>query len=158
MLQNIPLCIIAFYPHQQPQLHINKKSLELKQEIRLVCIQETIPRVPLRAVYKTSCWPSYWLPAQEALTFNWPPVCFELHPPITISHKRGTIKLNCTWASREGERDRPSESCSAANAINRSAESTPHISLSYGNPYLGTHTSLHPEPISIWHLFKCPPS
>lgn len=61
---------------------------------------------PPRAVYKTSCWPCYWRLAQEALTFNWPPVCFELRPPITIPHKRGSVKPNCTWAWRG--RARPS--------------------------------------------------
>ena len=114
--------------------------MELKQEISLVRIQEITSSVPpLRAVYKTSCWPSYWRLAREALTFNWPPVCFELHPPITISHKCGSIKPNCTWAST-GVGGWGGGTCSAANAINRPAERTPHISLSYGNPYLSTHT------------------
>lgn len=38
-------------------------------------------------IRETSCWPCYWRLAQEALTFNWPPVCFEPRPPITIPRK-----------------------------------------------------------------------
>lgn len=53
---------------------------------------------PLRAVYKTSCWPSYWWPAHEALTFNWPSIYFEGHPPVTGAHKCAGVKPTCTWA------------------------------------------------------------
>ena len=71
-----------------------KKSKKLIKENYLFCIQETITSIsPLRAVYKISFRLYCWQLAQEALTFNWLTVCFELHPPIMNRHKHDGTKL-----------------------------------------------------------------
>lgn len=103
---------------------------------------------PLRAVYKTSCWPPYWRLAREALTCNWPSICFEGHPPITGAHKRGGIKPTCTWASRETD-----WGWTALLLM-------PLISLQGGaHPQKPLSMSAHlVSPASVRHLFKYPPS
>lgn len=110
------------------------------------CIQETMSSVGLlRAVYKTSCWPSHWRLAREALTFNWPPVCFELHPPITIPHKCGCIKTKLHLGIEREERER-----SAANVINYPAVRTPTYFSQLWKPLsFNTHLS---SPVTVFNL------
>lgn len=105
-------------------------------------------------MYKTSCWPSYWRIAHEALPCNWPPACVEVHPAITSPHKRSGIKPNCMWALTEADWGR---TALLLTPLISPQEGPPHNSQKKILICEGT-SHLSRKPISFWCLFNYPPS